>query len=287
MPETEALKCSLAEQDDNYEAPQEDWVLPRRGGVPCGSQRVMCIMFFCVCSLWCALSTCPTPVISAARKQGDGAKCTALAVGWEWCSVDLRLGRTIRRGHPDPSPDPTEYGGATGQWAEESNSLLCRAAGVSISWSCWKVRLCTGLWVILWEHSLTPRTMCGTDCWQNVMFIRLEETVQDQGLPLSVSVISFTGPSAKQTAWHFSQKCYFGPALALGLIWSMLCKLQTWIFSNPQSRVKTGAEIGDSCCVFSVVTLCLYHFGHWEIPWLSLEEVNAESNENQGLRLWK
>lgn len=34
----------------------------------------------------------------------------------------------------------------------------------------------------------------------NVMFIRLEETVRVQGLSLSVSVIPFTVPSAKQTA---------------------------------------------------------------------------------------
>lgn len=140
-------------------------VLLRRGDVLCGSQRVMCITFLCVYRLWGALSASPTSVSQQLERRETEAKCTELAVGWEWCSVDLYLGRTIRRGLPDPSPDPTEYGGAAGQRAEGSNSLLCRAAGVSISWSCWKVRMCTGLWMVLREQSPAPRTIYRTDQW--------------------------------------------------------------------------------------------------------------------------
>lgn len=161
-----------------------------------------------VCNVPLGVLSClslPAPMSRQLERRKSKAKYKALAVGWEWCSVDLCLGRTIRRGHPDPSPDPTEYGGAAGQRAEGPNSLLCRAAGVSISWSCWKVRMCVGLQRVPWEAPWHPGP------WQKSLLTKcyISKTWRDsmRWSPSFVSAIPFTGPNAKQIAWHCCHTC--------------------------------------------------------------------------------
>lgn len=82
MHETEAFKYSQAEQDDEHEAPQEEESCSEEEMFPCGSQRVMCITFLCVCGLWGALSASLTPVSQQLERREIEAKCTELAIGW-------------------------------------------------------------------------------------------------------------------------------------------------------------------------------------------------------------